>query len=130
MLHMGYPIPMATDRPDRLTLSALGSGQLVRQARRLGGLTQAELARRLGTTQSAVSNWERSRETPRVDTLARILDACGFEADVTFRRHDDVDRSQLRQNLAMTPAQRLESVRNVSRLRAKTRPTAREAVRA
>src|SRR5262249_1254488 len=112
--HMGYHMRMAKDRPDGHTLSALGSGRLIREARRLGGLTQAELARRLGTTQSAVSNWERGVDIPRVDTLARILEACGFEADLTFRRLDDVDRAQLRQNLALTPAARLESVRNVS----------------
>jgi transcriptional regulator with XRE-family HTH domain len=117
---------MAADRPDRYTLSALGSGRLIREARRLGGLTQADLARRLGTAQSAISNWERGRDTPRVDTLARILEACGFEADMTFRRLDDVDRAQIRENLAMTPAKRLESVRNVSKLRAKARPVERE----
>jgi transcriptional regulator with XRE-family HTH domain len=121
---------MRTDRPDRHTLGALESGRLIREVRRLRGLTQAELARRLGTTQSAVSNWERERDTPRVDTLARILDACGFEADMTFRRHDDVDRAQIRQNLAMTPAKRLESVRNVSEFRAKARLVDREVARA
>jgi transcriptional regulator with XRE-family HTH domain len=127
---MDYHMRMANDRPGRLTLSALGSGRLIREARRLGGLTQAELARRLGTTQSAVSNWERGRDTPRVDTLARILEACGFEADMTFRRLDDVDRAQIRENLAMTPAERLRSVRNVSKLRAKARPFDREPARA
>jgi transcriptional regulator with XRE-family HTH domain len=127
---MDYHIRMANDRPGRLTLSALGSGRLIREARRLGGLTQADLARRLGTTQSAVSNWERGRDTPRVDTLARILEACGFEADMTFRRLDDVDRAQIRENLAMTPAERLQSVRNVSKLRAKARRVEREPARA
>jgi transcriptional regulator with XRE-family HTH domain len=121
---------MANDRPDRLTLGTLGTGRLIREARHLGGLTQAELAGRLGTTQSAVSNWERDRDTPRVDTLARILGACGFEADMTFRRLDDVDRAQIRENLAMTPAARLESVRNVSKLRARARPVEREVARA
>ena len=127
---MDYHIHMTNDRPGRLTLSALGSGGLIREARRLGGLTQADLARRLGTTQSAVSNWERGRDTPRVDTLARILEACGFEADMTFRRLDDVDRTQIRENLAMTPAERLQSVRNVSKLRAKARRVERELARA
>jgi transcriptional regulator with XRE-family HTH domain len=121
---------MTKTRPDRHTLSALGSGNLIREARRLRGLTQTDLARRVGTTQSAVSNWERGRETPRVDTLARILEACGFEVDLTFRRLDDVDRAQLRENLAMTPAARLESVRNVSRLRSTARPVTPEAARA
>jgi transcriptional regulator with XRE-family HTH domain len=130
MLYMEYHMGMARDRPDRHTLSALGSDDLIREARRLGGITQAELARRLGTSQSAVSNWERGRDTPRVDTLARILEACGFEADMTFRRLDDVDRAQLRENLAMAPAARLASVRNVSRLRARARPVEREVARA
>jgi transcriptional regulator with XRE-family HTH domain len=127
---MDYHMRMANDRPGRLTLSALGSGRLIREARRLGGLTQADLARRLGTNQSAVSNWERGRDTPRVDTLARILEACGFEADMTFRRLADVDRAQIRENLAMTPAERLRSVRNVSKLRAKARRVEREPARA
>jgi transcriptional regulator with XRE-family HTH domain len=121
---------MANDRPDRQTLRSLGSGRLIRDARRLAGLTQAELAARLGTAQSAVSNWERGRDTPRVDTLARVLEACGFEVDMTFRRHDDVDRAQIRQNLALTPTERLESVRNVSRLRAGARRAEREPARA
>jgi transcriptional regulator with XRE-family HTH domain len=127
---MRYHMRMAKDRPDRHTFSTIASGRLIREARQVAGLTQAELAHRLGTAQSAVSNWERGRDTPRIDTLARILEACGFEADMTFRRHDDVDRAQLRQNLAMTPTERLESVRNVSKLRAAARPVDREPVRA
>jgi hypothetical protein len=49
---------------------------------------------------------------------------------MTFRRHDDVDRAQIRQNLALTPTERLESVRNVSRLRAGARRAEREPARA
>jgi transcriptional regulator with XRE-family HTH domain len=97
------------DRPDRRTLSRLDAGALVREARLIAGLNQGELADRLGTTQSAVSNWERGRDVPRVDTLGRILQACGFEADLTFRRHDDVDRSQIVRLLDATPDDRLDS---------------------
>src|ERR671918_806683 len=96
-------------RPDRQTLSRLRTGLLVREVRQIAGLTQSELAERLGTTQSVVSRWERSVETPRVDTLGRILEACGFQADLAFRRHDDVDRSQIAGALAATPAARLAS---------------------
>jgi hypothetical protein len=49
---------------------------------------------------------------------------------MTFRRLDDVDRAQIRQNLAMTPAARLESVRNVSKVRARARAVEREVARA
>jgi hypothetical protein len=40
-------------------------------------LTQAELARRAGTAQSAIAAYESGAKTPTVDTLARLLDATG-----------------------------------------------------
>ena len=98
------------------TLSRLDVGNLLREARGLAGLSQAALASRLGTTQPVVSRWERGADVPRVDALARALQACGFETDLTFRRHDDVDRSQIRGQLSMTPAQRLASSEAVSEL--------------
>jgi transcriptional regulator with XRE-family HTH domain len=104
------------DRPDRQTLSRLDAAALVRQSRQIAGLTQGELAERLGTTQSAISNWERGRDEPRASTLGRILQACGFEADLTFRRHDDVDRAQIRRLLDYSPDERLEQLENVTDL--------------
>jgi transcriptional regulator with XRE-family HTH domain len=97
---------MRTDRPNATTLSRLDPARLVKDARTIAGLSQAVLAERLGTKQSVISRWERGIEVPRVDNVARILDACGFEVDLRFRRHDDVDRSQIVQQLAMTPAER------------------------
>jgi transcriptional regulator with XRE-family HTH domain len=94
------------DRPRPQVLSRLDAAALIREARTGAGLTQAELAERCGTKQSVVSRWERGVDVPRVDTLARILRACGLEADVAFRRHDDVDRSQIVRELARTPADR------------------------
>jgi transcriptional regulator with XRE-family HTH domain len=97
-------------RPNRQTLSRLDVGALVREARRHAGLTQAELAARLGTKQPVVSRWERGVDTPRFDTLARLLQECGFEADLVFRRHDDDDRTLIASMLDdLTPEQRLRS---------------------
>lgn len=107
---------MSRDRPDRETLSRLDAGGLIRQARSLAGLSQAELAARVETTQPVVSRWERGSEVPRLDALARVLQACGFEADLVFRRRDDVDRSQIAGTLALTPDERLESVVQTTRL--------------
>ncbi|MGH9026286.1 MAG: helix-turn-helix domain-containing protein [Acidimicrobiia bacterium] len=106
---------MPRDRPARETLSRLGTGALIRDARGIAGLSQAELADRLDTSQSVISRWERGQDSPRVATLARILQACGFEADLVFRRHDDEDRAQIREAVAMTPAQRFRTVENVNR---------------
>lgn len=112
---------MASDRPDRQVLSRLDTAALIRECRRHAGLSQAELAARLSTTQSAVSRWERGHESPRVNTLGRILQACGFEVDLTFRRHDDEDRTQIRYMLSLTPEERLAGMRNFSRMRAAAR---------
>ena len=50
---------------------------LIRRAREEAGLTQAELAEKLGVTYQAVQKWERSGTNPTVATLERILLALG-----------------------------------------------------
>jgi uncharacterized protein len=50
---------------------------IVRGSRQAAGLTQAELARRVGTRQSAISAYERGQREPSVSTLARIVRAAG-----------------------------------------------------
>lgn len=47
-------------------------GRAVTAARQEAGLTQAELAARLGTTQSAIARLERGGVTPTVETLCRL----------------------------------------------------------
>lgn len=89
-------------------------GQIIRAARTEAGLTQRQLAERLNTTQSAISRWESGNDVPRLDTLGDVLRACGIELDLAFRRHTDADRAQIRWHLMLTPAQRLQNVRNVS----------------
>ena len=45
-------------------------------------LSQAELARLCGTTQSAIARLERGSRPPRLDTLARIAEALDCSLDV------------------------------------------------
>ena len=55
--------------------------QLALVRARLGaGLTQKELAERIGTTQSAVARWENGVVVPRLDTLLKLADVL----DTTF----------------------------------------------
>jgi transcriptional regulator with XRE-family HTH domain len=83
-------------------------GDLIREARTEARLSQAALAHTLGTKQSVISRWERGHETPRADTLAAILRACGYEADIVIRPRDTgVDRAQIRAMLRRSPADRL-----------------------
>jgi transcriptional regulator with XRE-family HTH domain len=112
---------MSVERPDTATISDLDPGALVRELRQIEGISQAELARRIGSTQAVVSRWERGEETPRLDALVRVLRATGFEADLVFRRHDDEDRSQLRWLLDMTPDERARHFRGATRAYANAR---------
>ena len=57
----------------------------VRQARERVGLTQAELAARIGSTQPAVARLEAGGSTPSLRTLRRIAAALGFELVVELR---------------------------------------------
>lgn len=49
----------------------------LRRARERVELTQAELARRAGTTQSSISAYEAGRKQPSLETLSRLLSAAG-----------------------------------------------------
>ncbi|MHB1713185.1 MAG: helix-turn-helix domain-containing protein [Acidimicrobiales bacterium] len=55
---------------------------LLRDARRRAGLSQAELGRRAGVTQSVVSAYESGARQPSVPTLARLVAATGLELDM------------------------------------------------
>lgn len=90
-------------------------GTSIRRWREAAGLSQAQLAERLGTTQSAVSRWENGRDEPRLSTVAAILRECELAGELTVA--PGVDRAQIRQQLALTPRQRVESMANVNRLR-------------
>lgn len=53
--------------------------------RRELGLSQLELARLTGTTQSAIARLESGQRPPRIDTLLRIADALDAELVVDLR---------------------------------------------
>ena len=103
------------------TLRAHNAGQIVRELRTSAGLTQRQLAERLGKPQSMVARWERGHDTPRLDSLWTIAQACGVEVDLTTRRHDEVDRAQIRAQLARRPSERLVNTENVAMLKAVAR---------
>jgi len=49
----------------------------IRDARERARLTQAELARRAGTSQATISAYEHGRKAPSIETLGRLLAAAG-----------------------------------------------------
>jgi hypothetical protein len=91
---------------------------LVREARERAKLSQRELARRAGTSQSVVARIERGQASPSSATLERLLRKAGFELHVELRprrptaSHMLADAARI---LRLTPEQRLREVRNASR---------------
>lgn len=53
--------------------------ELVHRLRRDAGLTQAELAERMGTTQSAIARMEGGGTRPRLETLEKLAAAVGAD---------------------------------------------------
>ena len=109
----------------------MSPGTVIRKARRAAGLSQAQLAARLATTQSAVARLERPGSNPRVETLDAALRATGHRLALESAPVGaDLDEAQIRARLELTPAQRLKafqaSQRNLGRLagRAKRVPRA------
>lgn len=84
------------------------SATLVRSARTDAGLTQAALAKRLGTTQTAVARLERRGANPTVATLRKALNAADHRLELAaVPRPSSVDLPQLIRHMMMTPAERL-----------------------
>ncbi len=76
---VGYPLGMTAGRPAKQPRTPFG--QRMAQARKQAGLTQAELAARMGVTQPVVAYWEREPVALRVEQLAALADALGVTTD-------------------------------------------------
>lgn len=84
------------------------SQDLIREARKRAGLSQAELAARAGTQQPAISRWERGDAEPGFDTLRGIVDACGLSLTVGLAAVDDSYLPQIERTLRLTPLERVQ----------------------
>jgi predicted nucleotidyltransferase/DNA-binding XRE family transcriptional regulator len=69
-------------------------GTLLRTARQKAGLSQAQLARQAGVTQSVISAYESGARQPSLPTIARLIEATGSSLEVLVHpaspaRHPD-----------------------------------------
>ena len=81
---MTYPIGY-------VTVGRMSAGQMLLRVRQEAGLSQEELAERVGTSRPTLSAYEHDRKSPTVDTMERILAAAGFrltaEPAISFVDH-------------------------------------------
>jgi transcriptional regulator with XRE-family HTH domain len=84
---------------------------LLRDARRRAGLTQQQLALRLGVSQAAIAKLERPGANPTLRTLTKALRATGHRLTMqAIPRTGGVDESLIRQHLELSPAERLRGL--------------------
>jgi transcriptional regulator with XRE-family HTH domain len=88
----------------------MSAGSLVIRARKRAGITQTELARRCGTTQSAIARIESGSIATSHIRLASLIEACGLELDVRIVEPHDVDVAALRRNLGLSYDERVAKV--------------------
>jgi len=88
-------------------MSTLG-GDLIREARRRAGLTQAELAVLAGTSQSGIARWEAGRTAVSLDDAIRLVRLCGFDLEVMLLPRDDSDMAQATRLAGLTGQERMD----------------------
>jgi transcriptional regulator with XRE-family HTH domain len=85
------------------------SGDLLVEARRRAGISQAELGRRSGVAPSLIGRYERYEVTPSLERLRELLRACGLELSFRLANIDPTDHDHvlIERELRRAPAERL-----------------------
>lgn len=100
---------------------------MLRHARRRAGLTQRGLAELAGVKQPLIARIESGAGEPRVETMERLLKACGFDLELAPRLGIGIDRGVMRELLKLTPRARLDQAAEEAEVleifRPKTRST-------
>jgi transcriptional regulator with XRE-family HTH domain len=90
------------------------SSDLLREARLRSGLTQAELGRRIGRSQSQIARWERGDVKPSLETLRDLIRACGLELAFRLVPHDASYLPHIHRQLELSPAERVRRMEHVA----------------
>ena len=65
------------------------TGQRIRDARKAAGLTQKELAQRLGLSFQSVAQWENDLRNPKIETLQKIAEALEISPEKLFGSREE-----------------------------------------
>jgi transcriptional regulator with XRE-family HTH domain len=86
---------------------SMRSSDLLVAGRRRAGLSQEQLAERLGRTQSTIARWESGYQHPPLESVVEALHACGLELTVGMARYDDSYESLIGGQLLLDPSERV-----------------------
>ena len=82
-------------------------GEVIRKYRKIKGMTQEEMAERLGVTASAVNKWENGNSCPDISLLAPIARLLGISLDTLLSFRAELTKEEIGELLAEAQ-QRLE----------------------
>jgi len=91
----------------------LTAAQIIREARLKAGLTQSQLAERLGRERAQVARWEIGGQEPSFENVVAVVEACGFALNLEIaERTDDDPRldAELTESLLQAPQQRAQAM--------------------
>lgn len=83
------------------------AGALIKRSRLRAGLTQAELADRMGTVQPVIARWERGTRSPSFETFIKAIRACGFTPRIELEPFDPGEEAMFQQWQTFSPLKRL-----------------------
>ncbi len=102
----GIPGPLDSENTINLYSAIMRADVILRRARRHAGLTQRALSVATEIAQPTIARIERGQESPRADTLARLLSATGWRVVAVPPGGEGIDRSVIAQLIDLTPAER------------------------
>ncbi len=88
------------------------AAQVIREARLRAGLTQAELAARLGRERAQVARWEIGAQEPSYANLRSVVEACGFAFRVEIAEREETPGldAELIVSVPQAPQQRVQAL--------------------
>lgn len=89
-------------------------GSSIKSAREKVGMTQKELAEKMGTTPQNISQYERNIRNPKLETRERLAEAMGLSSDTFLITYNDPQIAQeLEQFLEDAMKRRLSELENL-----------------
>lgn len=90
-------------------------GDLIREARRRAGFTQAELASLAGTSQPGIARWESGRTAVSLDDVLRLVRLCAFDLEFVLLPRDESDGAQAARLAVLSGQERMDRHQRVVR---------------
>lgn len=91
----------------------MNAALLIKKARRKAGLTQSQLAERMGTAQSEVARLESPGSNPRIETLARAVAAADASLRLSLGKPSGIDPTLIHDSLKQPAGVRLRTLEDM-----------------